>query len=102
MSTVLDANGNQVSLRGNIMFSNPQSDVLISGPNEDFLKAIHDAFKMDACFVRYGAQIPRTYKRFIIFVVQGLPKEGENELINWISYLRMHQEPKNDKEFILI
>jgi len=103
MGSVLDLKGNNISLRdAKLSFSNSQSDIFISGPNEQFLKAIHQAFKIDACYSRYGADIHRTYKRFIIFTMQGLPKHAENDLINWISYLRLHQEPKDEAEFNLI
>lgn len=96
--------GEDISLRSSaIMFSNPTADTLISAPNEEMMAALHKAFpEVDACWVRYGAQIHRTYKRFVIFTIAGLPKEGENELINWVSYLRVHQEPKDDNKFVLI
>lgn len=103
MASVLDKRGDKLALRPTFLpFSNPQADVLISGPNEQFLRAIHMAFKTDACYIRYGAEIARTYKRFIIFTIRGLTPQSESELINWVSYLRTHQEPKDEAEFHLL
>lgn len=103
MSVLDNKKGGIVQLRNNqLSFSNPQAKTLISGPNEQFLAAIHSAFKTDACYVRYGADIHRTYEHFIIFTIEGLPKHQSDEFVNWISYLRVHQSPKNDAEFHLL
>lgn len=102
-ASIIDQQGNSINLRNSVLsFSNPQADTLITAPNEAIMRALHAAFKVDACYVRYLADIQRTYKRFIIFTLAGLPQKESNEFINWVSYLRVHQEPKDDLEFHLL
>lgn len=102
---VLDPSGNPVSISdtmgGIFRWSNPQADIFISGPNEEFLYKIHQAFKVDACYARYGTAPLRTYKQFIIFYIAD--RSGMNQLDNWISMLRAtKQEPQKPELFNVI
>lgn len=102
-ATILNERGTPINLRNSILsFSNPQADTLITAPNEEIMRGLHRAFKTNACYVRYLADIQRTYRRFIIFTIAGLPPKESSEFINWVSYLRVHQEPKDDEEFHLL